>query len=527
MSRPGTTPPSPSISEPPPKLFKADAPFGARILPPPPPSRLSISESSVASTRPSIASSSDASIAASQALHRPHSISSADSGYYTNQPVPTPEVPKPRSQSYPNNLAHVTTKLYTVSRPSVDHPKQVIELSEEQKQLPPSQPIARSACVPCRKKKVGCDLRQPGNVAEPPCRRCRADSQHCFFSAPTLSQNTADPPPPALSATGQALPSLRDLACPHCSCVFLRDDDLRTHLRSQCPEKHYVCSTCHARFKRLNDLDRHNRIHTGERPHKCDICRRTFSRATTLSRHKQGPEGCAGRRADIGRRRLGSFQGPAPDGHAEGVTVEDLLNTDHAASEANVSVGSGGSIRGVSVDRLSNADVQASAMPEHSADNVDLGAETHRHSVGTSDTHTHVGSAMATGPGDSNFTFTHGESASSNGHAVHPHRPSEIGPLFSDEHHMAAGSAGPAIVPGPGLSTSRDVNNVFALGPAADPQYSATRETVFHGAQPASETSLMQPGKETMSSSHVPTERSAAYLDGQVRAQHPASSLGS
>ena len=140
----------------------------------------------------------------------------------------------------------------------------------------------------------------PGNTDDPPCQRCRHENLECVFSAG--SENIPDNPSP------QELPSIRDLACPHCSLVFLRDEDLRAHLRTQCSEKHYVCPTCQARFRRLNDLDRHQRIHTGERPHTCDICGRRFSRATTLTRHRQGPEGCAGRRADLGRRRLGSTQ---------------------------------------------------------------------------------------------------------------------------------------------------------------------------------------------------------------------------
>ena len=366
MTRPHTpqSPPSPSDLEPPPKFFKSDGPFGTRTLPPP-------------SLPPSLPSDSSARTSISHDFktpilnfHRPHSISTPDSGQYASPSTQSLEDAKPRSHSYPINLVSSTSRLYSVSRPSIDHPKYVFELSEEQKQQPPSQPIAQSrqgifyknqayhcsnvsltesACVPCRKKKVGCDLRQPGNRASPPCNRCRADNVRCFFSAPTnlsspsnssaiaaaTSSVLASPSTiinitdtsiipnefgePAgstrtlIGPNGQALPSLRDLACPHCSLVFLRDDDLRLHLRTQCPEKHYVCTTCHARFKRLNDLDRHCRIHTGERPHKCEICRRTFSRATTLTRHKQGPEGCAGRRADIGRRRLGSFQGPPPE----------------------------------------------------------------------------------------------------------------------------------------------------------------------------------------------------------------------
>lgn len=176
----------------------------------------------------------------------------------------------------------------------------------------PSAWLIYLACIPCRRKKVGCDLRQPGNNYDPPCQRCRSENIRCSFAGKESIAN---------NASRSSLPSLSQLACPHCSLVFLREDDLRTHLRTQCAEKHYVCTTCNSRFRRLNDLDRHSRIHTGERPHTCEICKRRFSRATTLTRHRQGPDGCAGRRADLGRRRLGSFQGPSPDDAADSDTM--------------------------------------------------------------------------------------------------------------------------------------------------------------------------------------------------------------
>jgi hypothetical protein len=37
------------------------------------------------------------------------------------------------------------------------------------------------ACVPCRKRKVRCDLGDPGNPSDPPCRRCRREHKECFF----------------------------------------------------------------------------------------------------------------------------------------------------------------------------------------------------------------------------------------------------------------------------------------------------------------------------------------------------------
>ena len=36
------------------------------------------------------------------------------------------------------------------------------------------------ACVPCRKRKVRCDLGDPGNPSDPPCRRCRREHKDCF-----------------------------------------------------------------------------------------------------------------------------------------------------------------------------------------------------------------------------------------------------------------------------------------------------------------------------------------------------------
>ncbi|KAF2468757.1 uncharacterized protein BDR25DRAFT_230590 [Lindgomyces ingoldianus] len=39
------------------------------------------------------------------------------------------------------------------------------------------------ACIPCRRRKVRCDLGPVDNPHEPPCVRCRRESKECFFSA--------------------------------------------------------------------------------------------------------------------------------------------------------------------------------------------------------------------------------------------------------------------------------------------------------------------------------------------------------
>lgn len=39
------------------------------------------------------------------------------------------------------------------------------------------------ACIPCRRRKVKCDLGSVDNPNDPPCVRCRRESKECFFSA--------------------------------------------------------------------------------------------------------------------------------------------------------------------------------------------------------------------------------------------------------------------------------------------------------------------------------------------------------
>ncbi|EJT81017.1 hypothetical protein GGTG_01006 [Gaeumannomyces tritici R3-111a-1] len=47
------------------------------------------------------------------------------------------------------------------------------------------------ACIPCRRRKVRCDLGSVDNPHDPPCVRCRRESKECFFSA-TRRKRKAD-----------------------------------------------------------------------------------------------------------------------------------------------------------------------------------------------------------------------------------------------------------------------------------------------------------------------------------------------
>jgi hypothetical protein len=48
------------------------------------------------------------------------------------------------------------------------------------------------ACIPCRRRKVKCDLGSVDNPGDPPCVRCRRESKECFFSATRRKRKNDD-----------------------------------------------------------------------------------------------------------------------------------------------------------------------------------------------------------------------------------------------------------------------------------------------------------------------------------------------
>ncbi|KAI0481031.1 transcriptional activator ARO80 [Xylariaceae sp. FL0804] len=48
------------------------------------------------------------------------------------------------------------------------------------------------ACIPCRRRKVRCDLGSVDNPHDPPCVRCRRESKECFFSATRRKRKNDD-----------------------------------------------------------------------------------------------------------------------------------------------------------------------------------------------------------------------------------------------------------------------------------------------------------------------------------------------
>jgi len=60
-------------------------------------------------------------------------------------------------------------------------------------QQPPGHKRVYQACIPCRRRKVRCDLGSVDNPHDPPCVRCRRESKECYFSATRRKRKTDDP----------------------------------------------------------------------------------------------------------------------------------------------------------------------------------------------------------------------------------------------------------------------------------------------------------------------------------------------
>lgn len=64
--------------------------------------------------------------------------------------------------------------------------------SSQQQALSAQHKRVYQACIPCRRRKVRCDLGSVDNPHDPPCVRCRRESKECFFSATRRKRKTED-----------------------------------------------------------------------------------------------------------------------------------------------------------------------------------------------------------------------------------------------------------------------------------------------------------------------------------------------
>ncbi|CZT04076.1 related to ARO80-positive transcription regulator of ARO9 and ARO10 [Rhynchosporium agropyri] len=69
---------------------------------------------------------------------------------------------------------------------------------QQTQQQQPQHKRVYQACIPCRRRKVKCDLGSVDSPGDPPCVRCRRESKECFFSATRRKRKHEDGGPDSL-----------------------------------------------------------------------------------------------------------------------------------------------------------------------------------------------------------------------------------------------------------------------------------------------------------------------------------------
>ena len=79
-------------------------------------------------------------------------------------------------------------------------------------------------------------------------------------------------------------------SCGHCSKIFSKNYNLKSHLATHQSERPYSCSFCNASFARASDCNRHESSHNGN-GYTCAGCGKKFTRSDSLNNHHKSKAG--------------------------------------------------------------------------------------------------------------------------------------------------------------------------------------------------------------------------------------------
>lgn len=125
--------------------------------------------------------------------HQPQRAAGEQSDTCGSLPTPFPPLHLPLGPARP---VHAGRQPVELRRPQpnsdrekgVEPPQAAFDMSTASPQSAPRSNAAQhtrtyQACIPCRRRKVRCDLGPVDSPFDPPCVRCRRESKECFFSA--------------------------------------------------------------------------------------------------------------------------------------------------------------------------------------------------------------------------------------------------------------------------------------------------------------------------------------------------------
>eukprot|EP00088_Acartia_fossae_P016541 TRINITY_DN1926_c0_g1_i11.p1 TRINITY_DN1926_c0_g1~~TRINITY_DN1926_c0_g1_i11.p1 ORF type:complete len:641 (-),score=105.50 TRINITY_DN1926_c0_g1_i11:583-2505(-) len=121
--------------------------------------------------------------------------------------------------------------------------------------------------------------------------------------------------------------------CPECGQGFIKEYDLRIHLRRHRGERPFTCEICNKSFLGERNFRDHSRVHTGERPYECETCQKTFTSASGIRQHFTASLNC---RVNASEGAYSKFKQKRTEWlRLEGLSLSELITTEEGAINLN------------------------------------------------------------------------------------------------------------------------------------------------------------------------------------------------
>ncbi|KAI1435720.1 hypothetical protein GGR50DRAFT_686814 [Xylaria sp. CBS 124048] len=122
----------------------------------------------------------------------PALISSAAAPAVANTPIPVPPLPTSHPPHHPGGASHDENNSKGINNHNNNDNSSNHIRSYSSGTNQPQHKRVYQACIPCRRRKVRCDLGSVDNPHDPPCMRCRRESKECYFSATRRKRKNDD-----------------------------------------------------------------------------------------------------------------------------------------------------------------------------------------------------------------------------------------------------------------------------------------------------------------------------------------------
>jgi len=121
--------------------------------------------------------------------------------------------------------------------------------------------------------------------------------------------------------------------CTECGQGFVKEYDLRIHMRRHKGERPFTCLVCNKSFMGERNFRDHSRAHTGEKPYECETCKKSFSSASGIRQHFKSSLTCRMNATEgaysMFKQKRTEFQ------RLEGLSLSELMSTEEESFNMN------------------------------------------------------------------------------------------------------------------------------------------------------------------------------------------------